>query len=666
MDAAKRYRVLTGLLLALFVASASAADDTDRWAESRQLFTTAYAAAQSGAPASHGGDPRALQKYPLYPYLQRMRIARRLDDVGDKWTPTDDAARKFLDRHADEPVADDLRNVWLGSLARRSQWQAFVEHYAPSTADPVLGCQLLQAHIALADTPDLAQMITDRWLTAERLPPECEPAFQWLRDRGGLSDTLTEQRVKLLLANGQTAFARVIARRLPDSVSAPLLQWADLLEHPQRSIDALLADPSLAESAEPDALLAGWAKLARDDPPAALERFAPLVEATRADAPTQSRYALALALGLAWDRRAPEALRAFAAVNDADLDDYALGWQARAALWSQDWPQVQRAIDKMSPEQQSTPRWRYWAARTAERLGNSARARALYEAVVPTDNYFAANAALRLGHRAEPHPDAVPTGSSDLEDIAKQPEFVRSRELLRCGLRTAAVKEWLAGVAQLDAVARTQAIRLAARWDWHDVAVALATRENVFFDYALLYPRPYDTEIDAAAKSAGVDPLLLYGMVRQESLFRADAVSPSGAIGLAQLMPGTARRIARADQEPLPSTTDLFDPALNLRLGAAHLRELIDRFDGQSLVALAAYNAGPLPVEHWLPEKPIDADIWVENIPFNETRDYVQRVLWHSIVFGWLASGEGQDFAPWARPITPHQTPSADDSAAAG
>ena len=174
----------------------------------------------------------------------------------------------------------------------------------------------------------------------------------------------------------------------------------------------------------------------------------------------------------------------------------------------------------------------------------------------------------------------------------------------------------------------------------------------------------YDVEIENASSSAGVDAYLFYGVVRQESLFRPDAVSPSGAVGLAQLMPGTARRIARANQQPAPSTTDLFDPALNLRLGAAHLRELIDRFDGQSLVALAAYNAGPLPVDRWLPEEPMDADIWVENIPYNETRDYVQRVLWHSVVFGWLTTGQGQDFGHWSRPIVPRRSSEVADASA--
>jgi peptidoglycan lytic transglycosylase len=661
--AVMRCRGWIGAVLALY-AAAAAADEADRWAEARKLFTAAYAAAEAGVVAPRDGDPKALRQYPLYPYLQRARIARGLDEVGERWTPVDDAARKFLDRHTTEPVAEDLKALWLGTLASRAQWKAFVAHYDPAATDPVLGCDLLRARIALGRTADLVPLALDRWLTGERLPAECEPVFQWLRDRGDLPNELIAERAKLLLANGQTAFARVIARRLPQQSAAPLLQWAELLEDPQEGIDALLGDAALAEQAMPEALLAAWSKLARDNPPAAIERFTQFTAVTHPDAKTKSQYALALALGLAWDRRATEALHVFATVDTADLDDYARGWQARAALWAADWRQVQESVAEMSPLQQAAPRWRYWAARAAEQLGDQARARALYELVIPSDNYYAASSAARLGRLVEPHPEQLPYDSDDVDAIARRPEFVRSLELLRCGLRIAAVKEWLAGIAQLDAGSRSQAIRLATQWQWHDVAVALATRENVFFDYALLYPRPYDVEIESASSSAGVDAPLFYGVVRQESLFRPDAVSPSGAVGLAQLMPGTARRLARANQQPVPSATDLFDPAVNLRLGAAHLRELIDRFDGQLLAALAAYNAGPLPVDRWLPEEPMDADIWVENIPYNETRDYVQRVLWHSVVFGWLTSGEDQDFGRWSRPIVPHRSPEVADASA--
>jgi soluble lytic murein transglycosylase len=141
--------------------------------------------------------------------------------------------------------------------------------------------------------------------------------------------------------------------------------------------------------------------------------------------------------------------------------------------------------------------------------------------------------------------------------------------------------------------------------------------------------------------------------MRQESLYRRDAVSSAGARGLLQMLPETARRTASKWQRPRPSVDDLFNPVINVQLGAANLRSLVDRFGGQTLVALAGYNAGPNAAARWLPTESIDPDIWVENIPYNETRTYVQRILWHKVVFSWLESGKPQHVDAWLARIAP-------------
>jgi len=356
---------------------------------------------------------------------------------------------------------------------------------------------------------------------------------------------------------------------------------------------------------------------------------------------------------LAWDRQAAEALHLFRSVASADLDDTSLAWQARAALWVGDWQQVERSMEAMSANQQLEPRWRYWAARAAAARGDAATAQTLYSALVQTDNFYAASAAARLDQNAAPHPEKLGADEAAIATLAAEPGLVRARELLLVGLRGPAFGEWQSAVAVLDDEQRSQAIHLAARWQWHDVSVATATRQQVFYDYALLYPRPYDAEVRAAAALTEVEWPLLYAVVRQESLFRADAVSSAGAVGLAQVRPETARIVARNWHRPAPKAADLLDPGVNLALGAAHLRELFDEFDGQTVVALAGYNAGPRAAERWLPSAPIDADIWIENIPYNETRDYVQRVLWHRVVFAWLETGAGEEFARWLAPIRP-------------
>jgi soluble lytic murein transglycosylase len=141
--------------------------------------------------------------------------------------------------------------------------------------------------------------------------------------------------------------------------------------------------------------------------------------------------------------------------------------------------------------------------------------------------------------------------------------------------------------------------------------------------------------------------------MRQESLFRADAVSVANARGLLQMLPATARATAKQSKMPVPSDEELFNPRINVPLATVHLKSLVDNFDGQILLALAAYNAGSTAVRRWLPVQVMDSDIWMENIPYNETRNYVQRILWHSLVFHWLRTQEPLDTKAWLAPISP-------------
>jgi soluble lytic murein transglycosylase len=421
-----------------------------------------------------------------------------------------------------------------------------------------------------------------------------------------------------------------------------LLERADFIENPARMLDALLVDPS------PDAplsvVLEAWSRLARNSPQTALARFDALEQ--RLPAAQRSDLALKLAMGLAWDRDSA-ALDYFARVPGAGFDESALEWRARAAMWAANWDQVRASVAAMSPKHQSDWAWRYWAARAAEQLDEGDAVREMYAAVLDGDNYYSAMAAARLGERIVPRTEALPLDEAGIAAIAALDSFRRVRELSLVGLRELATDEWHYGYAQLSEQQRLQAVHLAARWQIYDIAVATATSHGHFNDYEVLYPRPYADEVGAAVKLTKVEPNVLYGVLRQESLFRADAASSAGALGVAQLTHATARETARRWQLPAPKRQDLFDPSINIALGAARVAELLDRFDEQLPVALGAYNAGEAAARRWLPAEPTDSDIWIENIPYNETRSYVRRVLWHSLVFSWLETGRPQSAREW-------------------
>lgn len=654
----------TMLFSTVLISTAQAADDP--YKETREAFLRAYARVDQGTAEADQVDSERLRDYPLYPYLQAARIRRALltttdtpgsvaasSGVADSLGSVDQRAATFLAYYAREPVARDVRRAWLASLAERQQWPVFLDQYREEATNDALRCQRLVARIGLERTDGLAADIAKHWLTPQSLP-ECERPFAWLREHNALTPALIEQRARLALENGNTAFARQIIAELPSQQAAPLTQWAALLDNPQRGIDGLIGSPNT--QIDPATLLAGWTRLARRDRAAAVARYDALIRARGMDEKSASPYALALALSLSWDRD-PDALQYFAKVQAADLDDNALEWQTRAALWLRDWALVSRSIAAMSDANRQTARWRYWAGRAAEQTRDLALARQLYTSVLIDDNYYSAMAGARLDQPVVPHPEKLVVDRTQLREIGQLPAFVRARELLLSSLRREAVNEWQSGYESLSENARKQAIHLAADWGWYDQAVATASQQLVFNDYALLYPRPFDREVRAAAKLTRLEPELIYGVLRQESLYRTDAVSAAGAHGLLQLLPETARRTARRWKRPRPTASDLFNPSINVALGARQLRILIDKFDGQTAVALAGYNAGPAAAARWLPADSIDPDIWVENIPFNETRGYVQRVLWHSVVFAWLRSGEAQRTDRWLARIGPPADP---------
>ena len=629
------------LLLTLLRPTDTAAADSDPLADGRRQFLAAIAAADSAAPGAAAADSEVLRAYPLYPYLVSARLQKQLDDPDAA-----PAIRAFIDTYGSQPAGLSLRRQWLMALAISKRWDDYLSVYLADLDDSVAArCNAYTARIALGRTDGLAKLVIAEWDVPKSVPETCDPAFDWLRARGLLTPELIEHRARAALMAGESGLARYLAKSLPASAAAPILQWAELITNPKGSIDALIASPETG--VEPDALLAGWRRFARKDADAAADLYPSLLVARRLDTPeAASPYAIAVGVQLALSRR-PRALQFFTMGQPADFDELSWEWQVRAALWAGDWARARDAVAAMPEDLRSQNRWRYWAARSAEQLGDKKASSQGYAEVMPTDNWYAVLSAARLGKRFAP--TLVPMGLNDkeMDRLAAQPAFVRARELVLCDMEPLAIGEWRAAYAELARPEQVQAIGLAARWEWYLQAIAAAAKLRIFDDYDVLYPRPYDPEVRRGASLTGLPPDLIYAIIRQESLYRADARSSAGALGLMQLLPATARHTAKAWDLPLRSTASLLQPSVNVPLGSAYLRSMYDRNGAQASLAIGSYNAGPGAIRRWLPEAPMAMDIWVENIPYNETRGYVQRVSWHMIVFGWLGDRKPRDVSGW-------------------
>jgi soluble lytic murein transglycosylase len=201
--------------------------------------------------------------------------------------------------------------------------------------------------------------------------------------------------------------------------------------------------------------------------------------------------------------------------------------------------------------------------------------------------------------------------------------------------------EWDAVVRHLSAEDKLQAAMLAHRWGWHSRAISVAASLGEYDDLSIRYPLPYQQTFEAFSSQASISSTWAYGIARSESLFMRDARSSAGAVGLMQLMPATGRDVAKEIKLPYSGLATLVDPESNIRLGTTYLGQMATRYNGNQVLATAAYNAGPHRVDRWLPEDgSIDARIWIENIPFDETRKYVKRVLAAQAIFHWRMTGK--------------------------
>lgn len=619
-------------------------------------FETAWQRVNQGLPDQP--DPAALRALPIYPYLVAARLQRDLTHIRlyGNAQQTDAAVEAFLEAHDGELVTRRLTTAWLRSLAQRQDWPLLLAHYDPARADPALRCQWFRARITSGETTDLAPAISQAYLTGHSLP-ECDAAFDWLKAQQQLPVSLTIRRAKLALRSGRASFAYALIRQLPKAQVAPLLEWVALIQHPEESLRDLIAHPD--QPVTDEALQDGWFRLARKHPGVALTLYPQLLRARQLHGQKAQVYTRDLALGLAWDRR-PQAVEYFAHFTPKPDDDAALTWRVRAALWAQDWKHALQWTAAMPEAMRNEPIWRYWHARAQAATGDTQAARTSYEILAAEDGYYSLLSAWQLQRNYTPRTTTVANDPGLRHQMAAQPGVIRAHQLFEVGLNSQASLEWRVALSTMTPRERVQGIRLAMGWGWYDQAVTTASRQGVYEDYDLLYPLPYAAQVKAASVDSGLPENWIYGVIRQESLYRANVVSSANAYGLMQLLLPTARAVARRNGLPPPQDGDaLFDPETNLALGSDLLRKLTHQNDGRFIVALAGYNAGHNAADRWLPDSPMSADIWIENIPYNETRRYVKRILWHIAVFGWRRSGEPQSIADLL-PLVAQPTPPSD------
>ena len=329
-------------------------------------------------------------------------------------------------------------------------------------------------------------------------------------------------------------------------------------------------------------------------------------------------------------------------------------WALRAALRAGQWAQVEAAFAALPPELRADAAWVYWHARAvlAQKPGEAARAQALasLQSIAGIRGFYEQLALEELGQRSVLPTKPVPPTLEEKEAARKNPGLQRALYAMALGLRSDGVREWNYSISLhtkggMDDRSLLAAAELACHAEVWDRCINTSERSKALIDMEQRFPMPFKAAVLARAQSIGLEPAYVYGLIRQESRFIMDARSVVGASGLMQVMPATARwtakKIGMSDFTPAKLT----DRDTNIAIGTGYLKLVLDSFQGSMPLAAAAYNAGPSRARTWRGASGapvLEAAIWAENIPFNETRDYVKKVLSNTTLYAAMISGQPQ------------------------
>jgi len=609
-------------------------------------FMAAMQRARAPLAAPEPPDSALLKAYPIYDYLIAARLRRDLTFAPNE--DLDTAIDAFLRVREGEPVARPLRRQWLASLAERRRWDVFLPRSADLT-DPVLICDRLQGRLATGDTDKLAAEALARWNLVQRPPAECATVFAWLHAQGAVTPALQEARARAALAADNPSLAREFVAEVPAERSAPLRQWLQLLDSPRQALSTLAESP--ASAVEPEALLAGFTRLANSDCASASVLLPALLLRPDMTPLLRDKLWRSYALGAAYARQST-AMAAFDRLPAHADDPQVAEWRLRAAIWAGNYAKALDWLNDMPESLATQPRWRYWRARATAAVKGTDSAAPLFAEIAGMRDYYGYLAADRLhqSYNLNVHPS--PDDADVQATLAAEPPVIRAHALFDCDLADEAGVEWGSVLASAPKPVKVQAAHLASRWGWYAETIAMLAQADDWDDVALRYPRPYAPIIADASKLTQVPPDWIWAIIRQESLFRKDAISRADARGLMQMQPATAVAVARRSHFAVPSRDDLFDPVIAVPLGAAYVRELLDRYGNQLDLSLAAYNAGPVSVARWLPAQPVDADVWIENIPYTETRGYVQHIFEHVVAFASVRNAEPPRLSSLMAPVS--------------
>ena len=626
-------------LLSSFSSQASNVTDSDADADADHYFSAAVTAFNNLkepdineakhrkylASLMHSHD--LLQHHPLSVWVEYFILSSGIHNTHEHFIYS------FIERNKNSYASEKLAQEWLSFLIKRNKRNQFANDYAmvrnPSNK---LKCHWYQIHFESfwSHNHQIQKEVLDFWRNLKSVPLACLDLIDYLIKAGllGEQDIQTKQQ-QLLRKNYQTN-ASSLMKFLPENKRLPRRVIRYIQKQPARYLNELAQkdNQGLKNLGEP--IVYAIQRLAKYEPRKAakyLRKFSTIMTSRQ--------------IGSAWTSIAfygilehlPKSMLWFQEAQQHDYQPTSLEmeWQARAFLRFKQWALVKKSILQMPKHLQKESTWIYWLGRAEKSLGNDFKAKQLFESIANVPRYYGLLATEELGKMPTLPEHAFAYEELDLQfiqTIRQQPGIQRALFLFKHGLKKDAYAEWNWTIKKWDDGSILGAANVAHDEKLYLLAVNTADKTQIYHNYKLRYLRPFEYIVQQNARMHGISEHYIYGLMRQESRFNPRAYSRAGARGLMQIMPKTGRWLAKQVNPSRPFHLEsLFTPENNIQLGTYYLNELLNVFNDSPILASVSYNAGPPRAKAWPDDRPMEGAIFVETIPFSETRLYVKLVL---------------------------------------
>ena len=600
------------------------------------IFVQLREAARSNDAPRAAALAAMLTDYDVPSYVQYFQIKPRMFDRSGKalLDAPDDDIRAFLRTYDGQAIADRMRNDWLLVLGKRHDWRTFDAEY-PKFAlddDTQVKCYALMSRASRGE--NVTQAAIDLLTTPKNYGEGCIDMINTLAASGQLPRQEVWHQIRVAYEENYTSLGKQIADAL--GTARPDDSLLDMAASRPAQILARGVDGS--EASRQLALLA-TVRMARSDAMLAASSFSSIAGNLSKDERAIGWGAIGMRGALSQN---PMAISWYRQAGNAKLSNTAQEWKIRAALRAGDWNLVRTGIEAMPAALRDDGVWTYWYGRALREAGQGDAARAQFQKIASQPNFYGQLANEELGNKTMLPPSTVVT-RAEIDANRSNAGFLRAAKFYDMGLRFEGNREWNWELRNMTDRQLIAAAQYANGIELFDRAVNTADRTKVEHDFSLRYLMPFRDKVDRFSKIVDLDEAWAYGLIRQESRFIINARSSAGAGGLMQVMPATAKMVAKQigiDYSP----GMMHDIDTNIRLGTSYLSDIYNKFDGSAVLASAGYNAGPGRPRTWRStlDRPVEGAIFAETIPFNETRQYVENVLSNTTYYSAIITGRPQ------------------------